>query len=116
MKTFREIKVWQKAMNYVTKLYSASKNFPEEEQYGLTSQIRRSAISIPSNIAEGFGRKSAKDFKRFLQMSMGSLFELQTQLEIAKNLNYIEEKEFLNEYSDLREIEIMLASFIKSIK
>jgi len=84
--------------------------------YGLISQIRRSAVSIPSNIAEGFGRKSSNDFKRFLQIAMGSLFEVQTQLEISKNLEYIDEKTFNDLYQDSREIERILTAFIDSIK
>ena len=116
MNTFREIKVWQKAMNFVTKLYKNTHSFPHEELFGLTSQMRRSAISIPSNIAEGFGRKSSNEFKRFLQISMGSLFELQTQLEISKNLNFLDETVFNELYQDSREIEVMLSSFINSIK
>jgi four helix bundle protein len=116
MNTFREIKVWQKAMDLVTKMYKNTKKFPQDELYGLTSQMRRCAVSIPSNIAEGFGRRSKQDFKRFLQISMGSLFELETQLEISKNLEYMEVSEFNNLYNDLREIEIMMLSFINSIK
>lgn len=116
MNTFKEIKVWQKSMNFVTKLYLSTRLFPQEEMYGLTSQIRRSAVSIPSNIAEGFGRKSTNDFKRFLKISLGSLFELQTQIEISKNLEFFDELLFNKLYQDSREIEIMLTSFIKSIK
>ena len=99
MKTIREIKVWVKAIDFVTKLYKKTETFPQTEMYGLTSQMRRSAISIPSNIAEGFGRKTQKEFKRFLQISMGSLFELQTQLEISKNLKYLNDTDF-NEIFD----------------
>jgi four helix bundle protein len=116
MNTFREIKVWQKAMNFVTNLYKNTRSFPQEELFGLTSQMRRSAVSIPSNIAEGFGRKSTNEFKRFLQISMGSLFELQTQLEISKNLEFLDETVFNELNQDSREIEIMLSSFINSIK
>jgi four helix bundle protein len=116
MNTFREIKVWQKAMNFVTKLYKNTRLFPQEELFGLTSQMRRCAVSIPSNIAEGFGRKSTNEFKRFLQISMGSLFELQTQLEISKNLEFLSESEYNELYKDSREIEVMLSSFINSIK
>ncbi|HBL78012.1 MAG TPA: four helix bundle protein [Prolixibacteraceae bacterium] len=116
MKTYREIIVWQRAMSFVTKIYKYSKSFPNEEMYGLISQIRRSAVSIPSNIAEGFGRKSSNDFKRFLQIAMGSLFEVQTQLEISKNLEYIDEKTFNDLYQDSREIERILTAFIDSIK
>ena len=116
MNTFREIKVWQKAMEFVTKLYKSTLSFPQEELYGLTSQMRRCAVSIPSNIAEGFGRRSSNDFKRFLQISMGSLFELQTQIEISKNLGYLKGSQFDILYQDLRKIKIMLSSFINSIK
>ena len=89
MKTYRDLLVWQKAMTFVTTIYQKTKSFPKEESYGLTSQVRRSAISIPSNIAEGFGRNSNKEFIRFLQISMGSIFEIQTQLEISVNLEYL---------------------------
>lgn len=116
MKTFRDINVWQKAMILVTKLYQHTQKFPKEELFGLTSQMRRCAISIPSNIAEGFGRNSNIEFKRFLKISMGSLLELETQIEIAKNLKYIDETHFDFLYKDLREIERMLSSFISSIK
>jgi len=116
MNTIRDIIVWQKAMDFVTLLYKSTKYFPAEELYGITSQMRRSAVSIPSNIAEGFGRKSTNEFKRFLQISMGSLFELQTQLEISRNLGYLTEEQFETLFKDLREIEIMLISFINSIK
>jgi four helix bundle protein len=116
MNTFREIKVWQKAMNFVTKLYKNTRSFPQEELFGLTSQMRRCAVSMPSNIVEGFGRKSTNEFKRFLQISMGSLFELQTQLEISKNLDFLDETTFKELLQDSREIEVMLSSFINSIK
>jgi four helix bundle protein len=116
MNTFREIKVWQKAMNFVTKLYKNTRSFPQEELFGLTIQMRRYAVSIPSNIAEGFGRKSTNEFKRFLQISMGSLFELQTQFEISNNLEFLSESEYNELYQDSREIEVMLSSFINSIK
>ena len=94
----------------------ASKQFPKEEIFGLTSQIRRSAISVPSNIAEGSGRDSNKEYLRFLNVSISSLFEFQTQLEIAKNIDYLKEVEFINLYEDSRELERMLVSFINKIK
>lgn len=116
MSHFRKILVWQKSMSLVTKIYKATRTFPKEEMFGLTSQIRRSSVSIPSNIAEGSGRESNKDFLRFLYISLGSIFEMQTQLEIAKNIIYINEEEFNLLYEDSREIERMLASLIKKIK
>ncbi|OMQ11967.1 four helix bundle protein [[Flexibacter] sp. ATCC 35103] len=116
MSHFKKILVWQKSISLVTKIYKATRTFPKEEMFGLTSQIRRSSVSIPSNIAEGSGRESTKDFLRFLYISMGSIFEMQTQLEIAKNIIYIKEEEFNNLYEDSREIERMLASLIRKLK
>ncbi|KAF2509326.1 MULTISPECIES: four helix bundle protein [Flavobacterium] len=116
MSHFRKILVWQKSISLVTKVYKVTRTFPKEETFGLTSQIRRSSVSIPSNIAEGSGRESNKDFLRFLYISLGSLFEMQTQLEIAKNIIYINEEEFNLLYEDSREIERMLASLIKKLK
>ncbi len=116
MSNFRNLLVWQKSMLLVTKIYTVTNNFPKEEVFGLTSQIRRSAISIPSNIAEGLGRDSNKEFLRFLNISIGSLFELQTQLEIAKNIIYLDEENFNNLYEDSRELERMLVSFTNKIK
>ena len=116
MSHFRKILVWQKSITLVTKIYKATSTFPKEEMFGLTSQIRRSSVSIPSNIAEGSGRESSKDFLRFLYISLGSIFEMQTQLEIAKNIIYINEEEFNLLYEDSREIERMLASLIRKLK
>jgi four helix bundle protein len=116
MSDFRKLLIWQKSMTLITKIYFSTNKFPKEEIFGLTSQIRRSSISIPSNIAEGYGRESNKDFLRFLNISVGSLFEMQTQLEIAKNIAYLNEEEFNNLYEDSREVERMLVSFIKKIK
>ncbi|KIA94003.1 four helix bundle protein [Flavobacterium sp. KMS] len=116
MSNFKKLLIWQKSMSLITKIYISTNNFPKEEVFGLTSQIRRSSISIPSNIAEGFGRESNKDFLRFLNISIGSLFEMQTQLEIAKNIAYLNEDEFNNLYEDSREVERMLVSFINKLK
>ena len=115
MKTYRDLFIWQKAMNLVTKTYQLTNNFPKDELFGLTSQIRRSAISVPSNIAEGFGRKSNKEFSRFLNIGLSSLFEYQTQIEIAKNIHYLNENDFKNLYEDTRELEAMIVSFSNKI-
>lgn len=116
IQTYRDLIVWQKSLVLVTSVYQATKDFPSTEIYGLTSQIRRSAVSIPSNIAEGYGRKSNKDFIRFLQISKGSLFELQTQWEISSNLRYLE-KGVLNVFNaSTLEIEKMLSSLISKIR
>ncbi|MBP6127311.1 four helix bundle protein [Flavobacterium sp.] len=116
MSNFRNLLIWQKSMVLVTKIYTVTNNFPKEEVFGLTSQIKRSAISIPSNIAEGLGRESSQEFLRFLKISIGSLFELQTQLEIAKNIIYLDEETFNNLYEDTRELERMIVSFTNKIK
>lgn len=116
MSTFRNLLVWQKSMDLVTKIYKLTHQFPKEELFGLTSQIRRSAISIPSNIAEGYGRDSNKEYLRFLNISISSLFEMQTQIEIAKNINYLNEADFEKLYEDSREVERMMSSFIRKIK
>lgn len=116
MKTFRDLFIWQKSMSLVTQTYQFTQNFPKEELFGLTSQIRRSAISLPSNIAEGYGRDGNKEFFRFINITISSLFEYQTQIEIAKNINYLNENEFKKIYEETRELEAMLISFSKKLK
>lgn len=94
MHNFRELKVWQNARQLVKDIYIASFNFPAEEKFGLTSQIRKSAVSIPSNIAEGSGRNTDKDFSNFINISLGSAFELETQIILAYDLEFIEKIQF----------------------
>ena len=89
MKSFRELEVWQVGMALTRDVYEILKSFPLEERYALCDQIRRSAVSVVSNIAEGFGRDSTKDYLHFLAMSRGSLFELETQLELAESIGYV---------------------------
>ncbi|HCY41268.1 MAG TPA: four helix bundle protein [Prolixibacteraceae bacterium] len=108
MKTYREFIAWQKAMAFVTDIYKITRSFPKEELFGLTSQIRRSAVSIPSNFAEGFGRKGNNEFLRFIRISVGSLYECQTQLEIARNIEYIKDLEFDSVLTQSKEIEALL--------
>ena len=115
MKSYRDLIVWQKSMKLVTQIYLITKGFPKEELYGLTPQIRRSCVSIPSNIAEGYGRNSTNDYVRFLQIASGSLYELQTQLEICLNLDYLSKQRFEEIYEQSREIERMLSSLIKKV-
>jgi four helix bundle protein len=91
--SFRDLRVGQEAMKLATKIYRGTANFPKHELYGLSSQIRRAAVSVPSNIAEGKGHRSDKEFVRFLLHARGSLLELQTQLIIAEQLQYFREEE-----------------------
>lgn len=90
MASYRDLSAWKKGMQLVTEVYAATRTFPREEIYGLTSQIRRSAVSVPSNIAEGHGRNSNRDRQYFMTAARGSMLELQTQIEIANNLGYLE--------------------------
>jgi four helix bundle protein len=116
MKTYRDLIVWQKSMNLVIMVYDQTKQFPNEEMYNLTSQLKRSAVSVPSNIAEGYGRNSSGDYIRFLQIASGSLYELQTQLEISLRLNFISTENYNKIISLSIEIEKMLSSLISKIK
>jgi len=86
---FKELKVWQKSMDLVVDIYTVTTNFPTDEKFGLTSQLRRCAVSIPSNIAEGAGRDSDKEFLYFLSIALGSSFELETQLILSQRLNLL---------------------------
>ncbi len=113
--TFRDLIVWRKAIDFVTSIYKLTTSFPANELYGLSLQIRRCAVSIPSNIAEGYGRRSTKDYIRFLNIAMGSIYELQTQLEIGLNLNFISKSNYESNYKKIREIEIILRSLITKI-
>ncbi len=115
-KSFRELIVWQKSMQFVTHIYKATETLPKGEQFGLTSQIRRAATSIPCNIAEGFGRQLAGDFGRFLTMARGSLFELQTQIEIALNLRYLTQEAVAQLSAQAIEIERMLNRLIVTVR
>jgi len=103
-------------MALLTRLYRETNGFPVEEKFGLVSQMRRSAVSIPSNIAEGYGRRSTGDYVRFLQIAIGSVYELQTQLEISRNLTFLNEQKFTGLNDDLCEVERMLSSLAGKIR
>ena len=103
-------------MDLVTQINRASGNLPKSEFYGLIFQLRQRVVSIPSNIAEGYGRRSTGNYVRFLQIFLGSLYELQTQLEIAKKLEYLTEFELNGLYENTREIERMLLSLVSKIR
>jgi len=90
MRGYRDLRAWQQAMQLVTQIYRVTSTFPKQELYGLTAQLRRAAVSIPSNLAEGHGRNSRREFHQSIGQSRGSLSEVETQLEIAKNLGYVD--------------------------
>lgn len=100
-------------MLLVTEVYKATQTFPSAEMYGLVSQMRRSAVSIPSNMAEGYGRNSTGDYKRFLHIAVGSLFELQTQLDVSLNINYLSKEKYAELIEKANEIDRMTYSLIK---
>ena len=91
--SFRDLRVWQEAMKLTVEIYRASGSFPKQEQFGLTQQIRRASVSVPSNIAEGKGRRTDKDFAHFLYHARGSLLEVQTQVLLAEELEYLSAQE-----------------------
>ena len=114
---YRDLVAWQKAMDLVERIYVATADFPREERYGLTSQVRRAAVSVPSNIAEGQGRRTSDDeFVRFLQIAMGSLAELQTQLELAGRLHFLDKQRATALRSSSDEVGRLLSGLVKSRK
>lgn len=105
---FRDLFVWQKSIAFVKEIYRITTKYPKSELFGLTSQIQRAAISMPANIAEGCGHNSNKEFSRFIDIAIGSAFELETLLQISFELNYIEELEYNTLMKDLYEIQKMM--------
>lgn len=115
MNNHKDLEVWKQSIQFVTEIYGITKYFPREEIYGLTSQIRRASVSIPSNIAEGAARKGKVEFKQFLYIALGSLSEVETQLIISKEINYINEKQLEELNIKLISIRKMLMGLIKSL-
>jgi four helix bundle protein len=114
--SFRDIKAWQKAIELVVEIYSSTRSFPREEVYGLANQLRRAAVSVPSNIAEGKGRCTDKEFLLFLHHARGSVFEVETQLAIAGRLGYLTQADEQRIRTQAGEIARMLNGLIKAIK
>jgi len=114
-KPHKKLEAWKTAMEAVMTVYKITNKFPDQERYGLISQMRRAAISIPCNIAEGAGRKGKKEFRNFLNMAQGSLSELDTQLEVSKRLGYIGEDELQEVENQLLRIDKMLSGLIRSL-
>lgn len=110
--TYEKLEVWIEARKLVSLIYTTSKKFPKEEQYGLSSQIRRAAVSVPSNIAEGCGRNTTKDKLRFFYFSRGSLFELETQMYVASDLKYITEDDKIGLKNQIELCKKLLNGFI----
>ena len=115
MKNFRDLKVWGKAHALVLTCYEITKPFPREETFGLVSQIRRAASSIPANIAEGCGRRGNAELHRFLQMAMGSASELEYHLLLSKDLNYLKTDAYERMQPRVEEVKRMLAALIRKV-
>ncbi|MEO1288430.1 MAG: four helix bundle protein [Chloroflexota bacterium] len=116
MRDFRDIKAWHKAHSLVLSVYDATRQFPDDERYGLTSQIRRASASIPANIAEGCGKGSDAELARFMQISMGSASELEYHLLLARDLHYLNNTTYDDLHSRTVEVKKMLAPFIKTLR
>jgi len=116
MKSHKDLNVWNRSIEPVITVYQVTKDFPKEETYGLVSQMRRSVISIPSNIAEGAARQSKKEFRQFLYIASGSVSELDTQLIICNKLDLIRDESFRNISDELTQIKKMLFGLLNSIK
>ena len=116
MRNFRDLDVWKSSVAFVKKIYQMTDTFPSSEKFSLTSQISRCAVSIPSNIAEGCSRNSQKDFSRFLQISLVSAFELETQIEIAKELNFVNQEHYDGLISELHIIQKRIQSLKKYVE
>ncbi|MDD4993421.1 MAG: four helix bundle protein [Paludibacter sp.] len=111
MHNFKKLDIWIKSMDLASEIYLLTNSFPTIERFGLISQMQRSAVSVPSNIAEGSAKSSNKDFSRFLEMSIGSLFELETQLILATKLNYLESEVSISTQSKINELQKMIIGF-----
>lgn len=116
VKSFEELTIWQEARELTNRIYMLSKRFPKEELYGLTSQIRRASLSIMSNIAEGFNRRSTKEFINFLIIAKASTFEVQNDLYIALDLNYINNEDFQVSYNHAQKIAMSINKLITYLK
>ena len=116
MKDFRELKVWEKSHRLAVKVYNATTKFPKEELYGLTSQMRRSSVSVPTNIAEGCGRNRDSELNRFFEIAMGSASELEYLFLLARDLGFLGQEEFNERSGEIIAIKRMLASVVQKPK
>lgn len=115
LKSFRELKVWQKSYDLCLEIFRITKKFPGEERYVLSSQMRKSALSIPSNIAEGYGRKTRADYIRILYIAYGSACELDTQISLSGDLNYIQGSQLEKLQEEISEVGMMLRALIRAL-
>ena len=116
LNSYKDLIVWQKSIVLITEVYAITRNFPTEEKFGLVNQLNRAVVSIPTNIAEGWGRESSKNYLQFLRISRGSLMEVETLVLISKNLNYINDEQHKLITNGIEEVGKILQGLIKSIQ
>ena len=116
MHQFKELEIWKRSRQFCSEIYKITANFPSEEKFGLTNQLRRASVSIPSNIAEGSSRNSNKDFSRFLEIAIGLAYEIETQILIASDLGFITSEESIKLANQLAEIVKMISRFRSTLK
>jgi four helix bundle protein len=116
MHRFKDLEIWKKSREFCSDIYELTSSFPDSEKFGLTNQLRRASVSIPSNVAEGCSRKSNKDFSRFLEISIGSMYEIETQLLIACDLKFISIEELNRHIEKLSSIIKMTSKFKSTLK
>lgn len=116
MHRFKELEIWKKSRKFCSEIYNVTADFPTDEKFGLTNQLRRASVSIPSNIAEGSSRNSQKDFSRFLEIAIGSAYEIETQLLIASDLGFLKEENLKNSINNIEEIIKMTSRFRATLK
>jgi four helix bundle protein len=113
---FEKLEVWQKAVEYAGTIYQVTRSFPDEERFGLTNQLRRSAVSVSSNIAEGSSRSSAADFSRFLEIAYGSLLESVSELKVAQNQQFLGSGVYENAYNEAEQVAKMLSGLRRKVR
>ena len=115
MKDFKELVIWQRSIQLTTSIYQLTKLLPKEETYGLISQLRRAAVSVPSNIAEGYGREATAEYIRFLKIARGSLYEIETQLYLCKTLQFFTDEEIMPCLRSVEEVGKMLNTMLRRL-
>ena len=116
MHNFKKLAIWLKSVDFVTEIYKTTNTFPSHERFGLISQLQRAAVSVPTNISEGSAKSSNKDFARFLEISLGSTFELETELIVSLNLSYIDNEKYKFLEEKLTELQKMIIGFKETLK
>lgn len=116
MHRFKDLEIWKRSRLFCSKIYIVTSNFPDNEKFGITNQLRRASVSIPSNIAEGSSRTSNKEFSRFLEIAIGSAYEIETQLLISNDLNFLEFETLETLLNELEEIIKMISKFRSTLK